>query len=95
MNVADYGGYIRVGVGEDISAATTLTLNFYTPSGTPVIKTGTLGAVATNGLSANEYVEYLVESGFLSEAGLWKVRLTVETASTRRTTDFIQFTIEG
>lgn len=80
------GKIFRVGAGFDMSSRTELTLTFTDPDGTEITKTQTGGEVTLGtgpvtdpdlgSLSANEYVEYEIETGFLTPSGTWKVKLT-------------------
>jgi len=85
LKVGETGKTFRVAAGFDMSSNTELTLTFTLPDTTTVSKTKTGGEVTIGAgvtdpdlgvLAANEYVEYEVESGFLSQAGTWKVYLT-------------------
>lgn len=75
---------IRVAAGYDMSSETELTLDFTLPDDTTSQKTTADGVVLGAGvtdpdlgvLAANEYVDYPVEVGFLSQAGEWDVKLT-------------------
>lgn len=96
MNTTDYGGYIRVGVDEDISSASSFVMEFTAPSGTSVAKRGTLGITGItgiDGLTANQYVNYQVEENFLLEPGTWEVKLIVNYPSSRRSIDPVEFSI--
>jgi len=84
---------IRVAGGFDMSSNTELTLIFTLPDNTTVTKTKTGGEVTLGtsnitdkdlgALLANEYVEYKVEPGFLTQKSIWKVILNyTNTAST-------------
>lgn len=80
------GKIIRVAAGYDMTANTELTLDFILPDETTAQKTKTGGEVTLGtsditdddlgALLANEYVEYVVETGFLSQDGVWTVQLT-------------------
>jgi len=86
LKVGETGKTFRVAAGFDMSSNTELTLTFTLPDDTTTIKTKTGGDVVLGtsnvtdsdlgALLANEYVEYEIESGFLSQAGDWKVNLT-------------------
>ena len=84
LRVGEVGKVLRVASGFDMSSNTELTLTFTLPDGTTTTKTTAdgvaLGAGVTDPdlgvLAANEYVEYDIESGFLSQSGSWKVSLT-------------------
>lgn len=93
MKVGDFGGDILVSVEEDLSSATNLILTFTTPTGSEIVKAGSLGVSDKGSLAANEYVRYTVEDGFLDQSGLWKVQLTVETSASSRSTDNIGFSL--
>ena len=75
---------IRVAAGFDLSSNTELTLDFTLPDDTTSQKLTADGVVLGAGvtdpdlgsLAANEYVDYPVEAGFLSQAGEWEVKLT-------------------
>jgi hypothetical protein len=84
--VEETGRTLRVNAGFDLSSNTELSLIFCKPGGTTVTKTSTdgvvIGAVAVTdpdlgSLTANEYVEYPIESGLItsSDAGQWGVQL--------------------
>lgn len=86
LHVGETGKTLRFASALDMSSNTELTLTFELPDGTTVTKTKTAGEV-TLGISAltdpdlgpligNQYVEYVVESGFLSQAGTWQAKLT-------------------
>ena len=86
MKVGETGITFRVGASYDMSSETELELTFTKPDATTVTKSQTGGEVTLGtsavtdsdlgALSANEYVEYEIESGFLDTAGTWKVYLT-------------------
>lgn len=84
MKVGETGKILRVAAGFDMSSNTELTLTFTLPDATTTTKTTADGVALGSGvtdtdlgvLNANEYVEYEIESGFLSLAGAWKVSLT-------------------
>ncbi len=86
LSVGDTGKTIRVAASFDMSSNTNLTLTFTLPDDTTVTKTKSGGEVVLGtinvtdpdlgALLANEYVEYDVEAGFLSQAGSWQVNLT-------------------
>ena len=93
LKTGEVGKIFRVAAGFDLSSNTDLTLNFTLPDDTTTTKTKGGGEVTLGtsnvtdsdlgALLANEYVEYDIESGFLSQAGEWKVNLTyTNTAST-------------
>ena len=84
---------IRVAGTFDMSSNTELTLDFILPDNTTAQKTKGGGEVVLGtsnvtdedlgALLANEYVEYAVEVGFLTQESTWKVVLTyANTAST-------------
>ena len=83
--VEETGRTLRVNAGYDMSSNTELSLIFCKPDGTSVTKTSAdgvaLGAGVTDPdlgvLTANEYVEYSLESGLItsSDAGRWSVQL--------------------
>lgn len=85
LKVGETGKIIRVNAAYDMSSNTEITLTFTKPGGTEVTKTLgagelSLGAGVTDAdlgaLTANEYVEYDIESGFLDTAGTWSVYIT-------------------
>lgn len=86
FKVGESGKTLRVKAGYDMSSNTELTLTFTKPDATQVTKTKTgsqvsLGTIAVTDddlgvLSANEYVEYEIETGFLDQVGTWSVYLT-------------------
>jgi hypothetical protein len=91
FKLLESGKILRVASGFDMSSNTELTLTFTLPDATTTTKLTAdgvaLGAGVTDPdlgvLAANEYVEYDVEAGFLSQAGIWSVSLTyTNTAST-------------
>jgi len=77
------GKVLRVAAGFDMSSNTELTLDFTLPDSTTAQKTSADGVVIGAGvtdpdlgvLTANEYVEYPIETGFLSQTGSWQVSL--------------------
>lgn len=84
---------IRVAAGFDMSSYTELRIDFTLPDGTTTsFKTTADGVVLgtvnvtdddLGPLLANEYVEYPVEAGFLTQGGTWNEYLTyTNTAST-------------
>lgn len=84
LRVGEEGKIIRVAAAFDMSSNTDISLTFTDPNAVEVIKTLglseiTLGAGVTDPdlgvLSANEYVDYPVETGFLV-AGSWTVYIT-------------------
>jgi len=91
LKSGEVGKTIRVAAGFDLSSNTELTLTFTLPDDTAVTKTKTGGEVVLGtsnvtdpdlgALLANEYVEYDVEAGLLSQTGDWKVNLTYTNTS--------------
>ena len=89
LKVGEVGKILRVAAGFDMSSYTELTLNFTLPDGTTTSKVTADGVAIGAGvtdpdlgvLAANEYVEYPIESGFLSQAGTWSVSLTYTNTS--------------
>lgn len=91
LKVGEVGKIFRVAAGFNMASFTELTLTFTLPDDTTVTKTQTGGEVTLGtiivtdpdlgSLSANEYVEYDIEAGFLSQAGTWKVSLTYTNAT--------------
>jgi len=84
LKVGESGKPFRVAAGFDMSSNTELTITFYLPGGTTVVKTSAdgvaLGAGVTDPdlgvLAANEYVEYKIEPTLLTESGTWSATLT-------------------
>jgi len=84
LKAGETGKILRVAAGFDMSSNTELTLNFTLPDASAVAKASADGVVLGSGvtdpdlgvLNANEYVEYPIEAGFLSQDGPWKVSLT-------------------
>ena len=82
LKKGESGKVFRVGSGGfDMSSKTSLLLTFEKPDETVVTKIPSLGASPVTdpdigSLSANEYVEYEIEPGFLDQAGTWSVYLT-------------------
>ena len=80
----------RLAAGFDMSSNTELTITFYPPTAASFTKTTADGVVLGAGvtdpdlgvLAANEYVDYPIEAGVLSESGTvsggnpWKASLT-------------------
>lgn len=91
LRVGESGKVIRVAASFDMSSNTELSLTFTKPDGTTSTKTKgasqvTLGTGAVTdpdlgSLSANEYVEYEVEAGFIDQSGSWSVYLTYTNAT--------------
>lgn len=91
LKVGETGKTMRVAAGFDMSSNTELTLTFTLPDSSTVTKTKSGGEVSLGtsavtdpdlgSLNANEYVEYEIESGFLSQSGTWKVSLTYTNTS--------------
>lgn len=85
--VEETGRTLRVNAGFDMSSNTELSLIFCKPDGTTSVTKTTadgvaLGVVAVTdpdigALTANEYVEYPIESGLLTatDAGQWSVQV--------------------
>jgi len=82
---------LRVASGFDMTSNTELTLDFVLPDDTTAQKLTADGVVLGAGvtdpdlgvLAANEYVDYPIEAGFLTQSGGWEVKLTyTNTAST-------------
>jgi len=78
------GRTLRVNAGFDMSSNTELSLIFTDPDGTSTTKTtsdgvvlGTVGVTDADlgALTADQYVEYPIESGLLSKAGRWCVQV--------------------
>lgn len=84
--VEETGRTLRVNAGFDMSSNTELSIIFCKPGGTSVTKTSAdgvvLGTVAVTdpdlgSLTADEYVEYPIESGLITDAdaGQWSVQV--------------------
>lgn len=82
LRVGEVGKTIRVNTGYDLSSNTELTLVFTKPGGTTVSKTTADGITAPSvdvtaddgsTFTADEYMSYNTESGFLDESGTWQV----------------------
>ena len=84
LRIGESGKNLNVNAGYDMSSQTELTLTFTKPDGTTVSKATAdgvaLGAGETDPdlglLTANYYVYYPIEAGFLDQAGTWCVYLT-------------------
>lgn len=86
LKQGESGKTFRVAGSFDMSSNTELTLTFAKPDGTAATKTKTGGEVTLGtspvtdpdlgSLSANQYVEYEIEAGFLDQSGSWTVYLT-------------------
>lgn len=87
LKLGEVGKIIRVAAGFDMSSNTELTLTFELPDGTTTVtktKSGSEVVLGTSNVTdadlgallANQYAEYDIEAGFLSQAGTWKVKLT-------------------
>lgn len=106
MNKGEYGNYIRINVGEDISASTN-ELRLLSPTSVSKVKLAGDGLVVggvdftDNNVDppvtflANEYVEYRTISTDIDEAGKWGARVFSQSADTLtcKTTDNRQFTV--
>lgn len=104
MNVLEYGNYLRIEVGEDISSRVN---SLILKSPAPVVTTKTLTAsegvvVGTQALdavyktyAANEYIEFQIRKGDVFIAGDWKARLLSESADGLecKLTDWVEFTV--
>ena len=92
FRLLESGKNLNVNAGFDMSSNTELTLTFTKPDGTTQVTKTTADGVALGAgetdpdlgvLTANEYVTYPIEAGFLDTAGTWQVDLTyTNTAST-------------
>jgi len=75
-NYLEYGQVIYVNFGEDISAATELTIILEPKLGTVIEETATLGTanidVNDETYLANEYIKYTIQENDLDYAGLWR-----------------------
>lgn len=85
LKVGEVGKTIRVGTGYNMLSYTELTLTFTLPDDTIVTKATADGVILgtvlvvdpdIGSLAANEYMEYPIEPGFLSQSGFWKVYAT-------------------
>jgi len=86
LKVGETGKTFRVAASFDMSSNTDLTLTFTLPDATITTKTKSGGEVVLGtanvtdqdlgAILANEYVEYEIESSFLSQSGSWSVSLT-------------------
>jgi hypothetical protein len=106
LTIGDSNKTLRVNAGFNMSTFTELTLNFILPDSTTATKATADGVVIGSGvvdddlgtLTANEYVEYPTEAGFLSLAGTWSVYLTfTDTATTPDTiynSPCVSFTVQ-
>jgi len=89
LKISETGKTFRVAAGFDLSSNTELTLTFTLPDDTTVTKTKPEVTLGTSNITdpdlgallANEYVEYEIEVGFLSQSGEWKVNLTYTNTS--------------
>lgn len=85
LTIGESGKILRVAASFDMSSNTELTLDFILPDGTTAQKTKSGGEVVLGtsnvtdtdlgAILANQYVEYDIEAGFLSQSGAWKVSL--------------------
>jgi len=89
LKISETGKTFRVAAGFDLSSNTELTLTFTLPDDTTTTKTKPEVILGTSNITdpdlgallANEYVEYEIEVGFLSQSGEWKVNLTYTNTS--------------
>lgn len=80
IRLYDQGVALRITVlnedsnlAENISSATTKTITFRKPLGTTTVKSGAFSTDGTDGR-----VQYVTESGFIDEVGLWKMQVYVD-----------------
>lgn len=85
MNVNEYGVVLQFGTSFDMSAHTSLILNFTKPDGTTLSVSATLGAIDAvtplGTFAAHTYVTYTFLSGQVNQTGSWTVRLTYQDAA--------------
>jgi len=97
-NYLEYGQLIYVNFGEDISAATELTIILEPKVGTAIEETATLGTVNIDvndeTYLANEYVKYTIQENDLDYAGLWRKKGKAKLSTTNIVvSDFTTFTV--
>ena len=98
MREGDYGFTIRIDTDFDLSTATSLDLNVKLPDASSSTKTMTLGTTDANvagvGLfAANEYAEYVTQSGDFAQSGTYFISLTATYASQKFKTPDGKFVI--
>ena len=103
--VGDSNKTLRLNAGFNMASQTELTLNFTLPDATTTTKLTADGVVLGGGvtdddlgvLTINEYVEYPIEVGFLTQAGTWNVYLTFTNTATSPNTVYnspcVSFTV--
>lgn len=95
IHVGDYGwvGKLRMvqsGGAVDISSYTTRWFIFRKPSGGTVMGSASFTSGGTDG-----YVQYAIESGVISEPGLWRVEARLNKTGAELTSDALQFEVES
>ncbi len=101
ININEYGVEFAFSTGYDMSAYSTLSLDFTKPDEThlivtnPSVTVGVGNLVTTEGtFLANKYVLYTFQSGDLNVAGTWCAKLTYTDASPKRlVADVTHFTV--
>lgn len=97
LNKGEYGDVIYVNFGQDISSATSLTIEIEPKFGEKLTKVAGDGvsvgssnvAVADQIYLANRYLKYTTKSGDIDKSGQWRYRGTANLSSTSKlVTDF-------
>lgn len=104
MNVGEYGLALNVNANYNLSASTSLTLDFTRPDNTTFSRTGasvTAPAVPYvtldgNGTyAASQYAKYIIAAGDLTAAGPYSVRLTYLDGTKLLKSDPASFTVNA
>jgi hypothetical protein len=97
FNIDSVSQIIRVDLGQDISAATVLTMTLEPNVGDKVEVTPTVGVsdvgVGDQTFLANEYVEYALQAEEFDYVGRWRAKATAKLASSTVASDYVLFRV--
>ena len=99
FNNGEYGSIVRVDLGEDISAGTSLTVVLEPAQGdeksfTSNVAVGTSNVdVDDQSFLANQYLEYTLQNGDLDYTGQWRARGSAIVSGELIKSDFVLFTV--
>lgn len=99
FNDGEYGSVLRVNLGTDISAGTSLTLYLQPRRGEEKEFTTNLVVGSSNvtvddqSFLANQYLEYTLQDGDLDEAGQWRARGSAIVSGELIKSDYVKFTV--
>jgi hypothetical protein len=99
FNEGEYGSVLRINLGKDISAGTSLTVYLEPKRGdektfTTNLVVGTSNVIVDDeGFLANQYLEYTLQDGDLDEHGQWRARGSAIVSGELIKSDYVKFTV--